>query len=182
VSILIFVAILLVLLLVFPFGPLGIALWLLMVAAWAFFFILNKRLKGKMFWTGVAAIVMANIFLTHHFYYKLLQYQLGSQVGRYISQKNIPANEVIAQGINDPLNAIHFYAQHVISGDSTAIAPGKYWLTTKKGISTLEEQKQSYSIIKQGVFFKVSELTPGFLNKNTRHKNVTDYYLVKLNN
>lgn len=179
VSGLMFIAILLTLVVVFPIGVLGIVLWTLAVALWVAL-TFSKGRHGKMFWSGAIAIIIANIFLTHHFYHTLLQYQLGSQVARDIKAYNIPTSELVAYEINDPLNAVHFYAQDVISGDTSKISSGRVVLADNEGIKKLKDKGRNFNVIKQGVFFKVSELTPGFLNKNTRAQHVNDYYLVKL--
>ncbi len=179
VSALVFVAILLVLTIVFPMGTLGIGLWALALTAWLLI-TLNKNLRGKMFWTGAVSIIIVNIFLTHHFYATLLQYQLGSQAGRYI-RAHLPANQVVAYDVHDPLNSLHFYAQNVISGDSTQMTPGKFVLVEKQGMDKLRARNATFDVVNKGVFFKVSELTPGFLNKDTRADNVNEYYIVKIN-
>jgi hypothetical protein len=137
----------------------------------------GKKIKEKMFWASASAIVLANIFLTHHFYYNLLHYQVGSQVGRYIAENKIDAN-VVAHEIEDPLNSIHFYAQRVVPRTMEA-GKGDYVLTSDIGRQTYADRP--HTIVKRGVFFKVSELTPDFLNPVSRQKAVKNYYLLKLN-
>ncbi len=49
-----------------------------------------------------------------------------------------------------------------------------------KGLNDLQHAGLAYTIEKQGPVFKVSELTPEFLNPAKRSSVVKNYYLVKL--
>jgi len=178
ISSLLFVAVLLTLTIVFPTGLTGIILWGIAVAAWLY--IVSKNKENRFIWASAAAIIIANIFLTHHFYYTLLSYQVGNETGKYIAQNNIPTAQVVHYKMNDPLNALHYYSNGVITSDSTQIASGKYVLTTEEGKQSIADKGYNYSILKQGAFFKVSELTPDFLGNNTRSKATTPYYFLKL--
>lgn len=179
VSFLIMIAALLTLVIVFPAGALGIISWiaalgiLLAVA-------LNKKIKARFFWASVVSIMLANVFITHHFYYNLLKYQLGSVLGRYIKEHNVPADGLAVYMLEHPLNAMHYYANKLVQDDSTGIKPGKIVLTSPDGLASFKQQKTPYVLLKQGDYFKVSELTPDFLNPATRDKAVMKYYLLKL--
>lgn len=179
---LLFVGVLLILTIVFPAGWLGIALWLAAVSVW-FYFTFRSRLPGKMLIAGAATMLLINVFLTHYFYYTLLHYQAGSQVGRYVRKEGI-GKRFESWEIEDPLTSLDFYAQQQlwrISGsDSVSIPNKQFLLTTDKGLTRLQALGKSYSIIRQAPFFKVSELTPDFLNHKTRHKATKQYYLLQL--
>jgi 4-amino-4-deoxy-L-arabinose transferase-like glycosyltransferase len=179
VSALLLVAALLTLVFVFSAGPVGIVLWSLLAIAWIVL-ISRKQLHHKLFWGPVAAIIIANIFLTHHFYYTLMNYQVGSQIGKYIAANNIPSKDVIPYKVPDPLTAMHFYADAVINNDTSEITHGKYVLTVEDGKTFLQQEGYTFDVLKEDVFFKVSELTPNFLNPATRHKATTKYYFLKL--
>lgn len=140
-----------------------------------------KNSSGKMVWISASSIIIANVFMTNHFYYELMKYQLGSQVGRVIHQQNIPAKDIAIYMPEDPLDAMYFYAQRVITED-TLTPPHKhdYILTMKNGRRILDSLKYSYSIVTEGSYYKVSELTPGFINPATRSKALNQYYLLKL--
>jgi hypothetical protein len=177
VSGLILAAALLTIVVVFPGNTSLVVLWVLAFCAWLYI-VLNKKITGKLFWASASAIILANIFLTHHFYYNLLQYQLGSQVGKYIRSKNIPGENVVAYKSDDPLNATHFYSSHVIQRQDNPDELTGYVLTGDEGMNDLENRP--HTVEKKGVYFKVSELTPDFLRPATRHKAVKNYYLIKL--
>ncbi|MCD6062492.1 MAG: family glycosyltransferase, 4-amino-4-deoxy-L-arabinose transferase [Flavipsychrobacter sp.] len=177
ISLLILVAALLTIVVVFPGEALLVVLWVIAFAVWLII-VLNKKIKGKLFWAPVSAIVLANIFMTHHFYYKLMEYQLGSQVGKYIRSNNIPPEQVLAYKCDDPLNAAHFYSSGVLKREDDLNMLKGHLLTGDDGMKDLKARP--HTIAKKGVYFKVSELTPDFLNPATRHKAVKNYYLVKL--
>jgi len=177
---LLFLVTLLMLTVVFPAGAVGIILWVIAFATWLFIWLRRKKLKGKILWICASGIVLINIFVTNHFYYHLLQYQLGSQVGRYIKTQNIPGDSIASYDLHDPINSISFYAGRLITNDSPSFNKNEYLLTMTDGLKSLQQKGLNYDILKSGVFFKVSELTPEFLNPNTRNKAVSSYYLVRL--
>lgn len=143
---------------------------------------LKKKLRHKILWGSTAAIIIVNVLFTNHFYYKLLQFQLGSQAGRFIKAKNIAPAGIIAFRVDDPLNSLPFYAGHsiAINSELDAVKGKEYVLTTNEGLGLLKDQGYTVTIIKQMERFKVTELTPEFLNPATRSKALVPYYLAKL--
>lgn len=183
-GVLIAITLLVVLLLiayVFPAHPLIIALWVIGFSFWLYL-AFSKAVRAKLLWLSAAGMIIINIFLTNYVYYTLLQYQVGSQIGRYIHSSSIPAKDIIYYKMDDPMNSVHFYAQQVIpsTGELMYIQDKKYLITMDKGLQELQKNSVAYSLVKQGVLFKVSELTPPFLNPATRSKEVKPYYLLKL--
>lgn len=183
-AVLIAIILLVVLLLiayVFPAHPLIIALWVIGFSFWLYL-AFSKAIRSKLLWLSAAGMIIINIFLTNYVYYTLLQYQVGSQIGRYIHNSSIPAKDIIYYKMDDPMNSVHFYAQQVIpsAGELMYIQDKKYLITMDKGLQELQKNNIAYNIVKQGILFKVSELTPPFLNPATRSKEVKPYYLLKL--
>ncbi len=89
VSFLLLIASLVLMVYVFPQKPMIIVVWFAFFAGWLFI-ALRKSLKGKIFWLTASAIIIVNVFLNNVVYPALLQYQVGSQVGRYIHKNDIP--------------------------------------------------------------------------------------------
>jgi energy-coupling factor transporter transmembrane protein EcfT len=166
---------------VFPAHPAVLAAWAAGFFLWLYL-AFRKSFSGKLFWLPAIGMVIANIFLTNHVYTTLLQYQCGSQTGRYMHDHNIPASAVAPFKLDDPINCLHFYAGGVVTGIDTLtnIGDKKYLLTMEKGIAAMQQKGIGYDVVKEGSLFKVSELTPGFLNPATRKFNVRTYFLVKL--
>jgi 4-amino-4-deoxy-L-arabinose transferase-like glycosyltransferase len=167
---------------VFPASVWAIALWLLGAAIWVFV-LLRDRGCPRMLWISVAGIVIANVFVTHFFYYPLLHCQVGSTVGRFIRAHDIPQRQLWAWRMDDPLDAIHFYARRVVRESRGFPPPGRsgdYLLMMRKDLPALDTARRPYQIAEQGRLFKVSELTPEFLNPNTRDSATKPWVLVRL--
>lgn len=179
ISFLLMVGALLTLTYVFPARTGWIIAWVLCFAL-LLFIAGRKTIRPKMFWLSVAAIMMTNLFLTNHFYYRLMDYQLGNQMAEYIEEQNIPATDIVQYRMHDPLNAFHFYAEAVISKDSTTIQTGKYVLTQDAGLAALQQKGYNYELIKQGKCFRISELKGPFLNPDTREEAMDDYYFLQM--
>lgn len=178
-SLLLLIAALLTVAYVFPAGPLWITLWVIALAIWLVV-VFHKRIQPKMFWLSVAAIMLSNFFLTNHFYYHLMDYQLGNQMAAYIKKEQIPASEIVQYKMQDPLNAFHFYVEAVISKDSFAIAPGKYVITQDSGLIRLTQKGFAYDTVTTGKCFRTSELKPALLNPATRYGAMQSYYLLRI--
>jgi hypothetical protein len=167
---------------VFPAGVPGIALWIAAVAVWLA--TLLKSRKGlRVLYVSAVGIMVVNVLLTNFFYYPLLQYQCGSQMGKYIRAQGIPQNKLWAWHMDDPLDAIHFYSRMVVREKDTYPPPGErgdYLLLMKKNLSSLDAAHRPYTIVKEGRLFKVSEITPEFLNPKTRDGATKPYCLVLL--
>lgn len=180
---LLWVGVLLILTVTFPAGWIGIAAWLISVCIWLYI-VFKKQLQAKLLYATTAAIMLVNVFLTHHFYYTLLHYQVGTVVGNYIRAQDIPQDKIMTYRVHDPLNSLHFYARRVIRIFENGYLPahsGDYVLTQDEGLKDLQQRGYQYSIALQGQLFKVSELTPDFLGKNSRHKATSAYYLIHIN-
>lgn len=157
---------------------LWLAIWILLAAGWLTV-VFHKKLQGKLIWISTSAIIIANVFMTFHFYPQLLKYQVGSQLGRFIKTAISPQEKIAAYQPEDPLNALCFYADRLIPLTYSP-ASGDYIITMQKGLDSLRESGLQYDIIKQGDYFSVSQLTPKFLNPHTRSEATKPYWLVKL--
>lgn len=171
----------LLVLFVFPGSIAWIITWTILALAWLYM-ALQKRLKNKLLWSSTAAIVLVNVFFTNHFYYNLLQYQLGSQVGKYVRQNHLPAGKIYSFSVDDAMTSMSFYAQALVPGgnDINSIKDKNYVLTSGHGLDLLREGNYDFDTLKQFKRYKVTELTPEFLNPATRNRTLTDYYLVQL--
>ena len=180
---LLLVGVLLILIIVFPAGGIGYSLWGMSAIVWLMLAI-KKQWKAKIIWISAAGMILMNAFLTNYFYYNLLDYEVGTHMGRYIRQENISPKTFASWRIEDPLDVMDFYAQRQTTHyeDTLQFIPDtcKYLLTGKPGIGRLDSLHTYYQVIKQGGFFKVSELTPEFLSNTSRPKALKQYYLLQL--
>lgn len=179
---LLLVGALLIITFVFPAGFIGIALWIVAAAVWTFTFLRHKG-GGLVLWISAVGIMLVNFFLTNFFYYPLLQYQCGTVMGKYIRAQHIPQDRLWIWRMDDPMDAIHFYSRMVVREWDRYPAPGKsgdYLITMRRNLSSLDSAGRPYAIVKKGRLFKVSELTPEFLNPKTRDSATKPYCLIKL--
>jgi len=182
ISSLLFLATLLVVTFVFPAGFWGIAVWALSFSVWLYVAVRKREIKGRLLWVCASAVILANIIMTNFFYYPLLQYQVGSQVGRFLHKSDIGNDQFVAYKMHDPLNALPFYAHEVTQRTDTIIhmLGYKYILTGDEGMTDIKIIYPDIDTLKTGTYFKVSELTGPFLNPATRSSETRNYYLVKV--
>jgi hypothetical protein len=180
---LLFIGALLIMTVVFPSGAVGILLWVISVVIFIFILLRNKA-GGKVLWVSATGIILINFFLTNYFYYPLLKYQCGSAVGKYLGSQNVADGRVWIWRVPDPLDCIHYYSHMVVPKVGEYNAPGKpgdYLLLMRDRLGFLDSAQRPYTILKEGRFFKVSELTLEFLNPRTRDSATQPYCLVLLN-
>ena len=160
------------------FGVLGLGLVLLL------FVRLPDRAFVRLVIVPAWGMLFINFFLTNHVYRPLLQYQAGSVAGRYVYSHQVPTNRLLVYKMHDAMVALHFYARAYIPETDTfaAIREKDYLLTTDEGLADMAANKRSYSIVYKDKLFKVSELTPEFINPKTREHELRNYYLIKLEN
>src|SRR5690606_14818208 len=138
VSALLLVAILLVLTLVFPAGITGILLWALAAVVWLLI-LLKTPAQHKILYVSAAGIMLANIFLTHHFYRHLLGYQLGSQIAAHINNQELSINEIKFHKLEDPLVSMHFYADNLIR-NTISFGEARYVFASPEGLDDLRQK------------------------------------------
>ncbi|HQE11190.1 MAG TPA: glycosyltransferase family 39 protein [Flavipsychrobacter sp.] len=152
-------------------------LWLVLAGLWLLI-LFHKKIAFKLLWASVAAIMIANVFMSLHFYPQLLKYQVGSQVGRFIKQ-NLPKKPVGVYVSEDAINSVSFYADMLIPRVDS-VHKEDYIITMAKGLDSLKLQQIPYETITSGTYFSVSQLTPAFLNPATRSEVIRAYYLLKI--
>ena len=181
ISFILLVASLILMVYVFPQKPLIIVGWAAFFVGWLFI-AFRRSLKGKIFWLTASAMIIVNVFLNNVVYPTLLQYQMSSQVGSFIHKNNIPTNEIASYKVHDALTSVHFYAQGVVRDLDTLthIQNSKYLIIMDQGLNDLQKNGVAYDLLNQGGSFKVSELTPEFINPKTRIHELKNYYLVRI--
>lgn len=170
-------AVLLILIVVFPSGVTSVGLWAIAFIIWLIVLMKSPR-NTRMFYMLVAGVMLANVFLAHFFYRNLLTYQLGSHIGREIKQRKLSSSQIKFK-VDDPLVAMHFYADQLMI-DTSAWVKGQYVVTMPQHLEEIQAKGFDLDTVTKGEFYKVSEVTPDFLNAAIRHKTVKQYYLLQL--
>ena len=80
------------------------------------------------------------------------------------------------------MEAVHFYAQGIVGRIDTTevITSGDYLITGREFMNTLDKKGLGYNILDKGDYYKVSELTPEFINPATREKALKQYYFLQI--
>jgi 4-amino-4-deoxy-L-arabinose transferase-like glycosyltransferase len=163
---------------VFPNTGFPMIIMGVLAAIYAIFSIKTRKIVQA----TVATALGINLFLGLYFYPKLLNYQEGSQVGRYIKAAQIPKNQFFTYK-NGGSSSMHFYAERLIPHKERPeeVAIGDILYVTEGGLDLLKQEGFEFDILKTGASFAVTNLTPKFLNKTTRDEVVGHYFIVKIN-
>ena len=125
--------------------------------------------------------ITINFFTNAAFYPALLKFQMGSNVGRFIYQQQLPADSTFIFRYRE-FKSIHFYArQNIYHKDSTAaIQAGNYIITSKRMLPLLDSAGLTYTSLHTAVHFPVSRLSIKFLNPKTRLPLLDSVRIVKI--
>lgn len=164
---------------IFPAGAIWYIVWVVLAAIFIYILI-NKKVKHNIIWASVAAMLMANVFATHYFYPTLIGYQLGVSAPKLAKANGVDIKDVICYRVEDPMNSLHFYAQHVMYNDTNTIDQGKYVLTMQKGADMLASRGFDFDTVATKPYFRVTKLSIQFIKPDTRPTVLKDYYLLKI--
>ena len=178
----VFAAPIVILLYAFPATTIGP--WLIPLASLStgVFILASKSVTRKVLRLSLALIIGLNVFLSLWFFPKLLEFQPGNVVGRYISENQIPPNRFYLYRFAGSARNIHFYSHRIVPSinNLTQVGLDTYLLTTPAGLTDIQSSQRKYEIILRGQNFHVSTLTKEFLNIQTRDRAVTPFLLIKL--
>jgi hypothetical protein len=183
-GLLLFVGVILILNIVFPANWFWYLLLIIALSIYLYVVTKYKNTKSAFLIFGVSAIVLINVFLTHYFYFELMKYQAGNVVGKYIQKHEIPNKDIWVYRVKDPLSVLHYYSQKVIRIERNQsylpLKQHQYVLVEDSGKDELEKRGYTFEILIEDAYFKVSELTPTFLNHAVRNEATTPYYFCKV--
>lgn len=172
---------LLIVVFVFPAGWAVLGLWVLAVCIWIA--LLVRKYHGRILWISAGTMIMINVFVTSYFYYPLMRYQLGSTVGKFLRAQGAKPGTVLSWRPDDPVSSVHYYAELAVPETDTANVPGRpgdYVITARRMLYAYDSAGKAYDVVKSGGFYKVSELSPDFLNPATRDSALKYYALIRL--
>jgi hypothetical protein len=160
------------------FFILAIVIFVLMI----YYFIKIKEYKNKLIFICLYTIIGLNLFLNAAIYPALLEYQNGSNLGKYIRKNHINPTTVFTYQF-EVMRSIHFYSNGFIREQKNidSIKSGEFIITTEEKLKALSNAKLNFSILKTGEDFTITRLSLIFLNPKTRKLVVTKYALIKIN-
>jgi 4-amino-4-deoxy-L-arabinose transferase-like glycosyltransferase len=162
-----------------PVWVVAVAVILFVIYTYLFF---NKmQALPRLLTICLFTIISVNLFLNYSVYPALLQYQMGSVVGRWISENKIPVDRCYLYQTNN-IHSLDFYAQSIIGQkDSTnQLLSGDYLIGDKTTFADLDKTGKKYTVEFTGDDFHVTGLSLQFLNPKTRAGEVTPYEVVKI--
>ena len=160
-------------------------LWISLAATVSFIFFLTlfyrKKSNSYFLKMGIFSFICINLFLNLAVYPSLLQYQAGSNIGRWIHKSNLPKKQLFIYQ-SDIGHSIQFYSNALITHkDSLAqVQPGDYIITSKEKLADLTSANLVFDIKYETDTYKVSQLKLTFINPSTRKKTVTPFVVIKI--
>lgn len=173
----------------------NIFIWLIIISLLAFSFYIG--IKGqtrfqRLILPSLTTIIGVFFILNSHFYPSLFEYQTGSVVGKYLkTQKDFPLNKfavlhrVSGDGKDIFIHTVDFYSQKIqpffyqTEDFIKNINKDEAWTVYTDEIG-LEELKArgKVKILKTFDKYHVTQLTPTFLNPQSRHQATNKVYLL----
>jgi len=173
------VLIILVVLLVIPFKlnyyTIIVSLFIFITIFWYSNFKQKQKLP-KIIQFALFTILITNLLLNQFFYPKLLEYQLGNSVSKYIQTKKIDKKNFYLYQIHGE-RSLDFYSNYSfkIIENLNGLKKADYLLISKKLIN--EEVLKNFNASDTIAAFHVSTLNAKFLNPKTRDS-ALDYYTI----
>jgi len=171
----------LIVLLVIPFNLnyyLIIIAFLIFVTIFGYSIYKQKKLIPNTIHFALFTILITNLLLNVFFYPKLLEYQLGNSVTKYINAKKIDKNNFYLYNIYGE-RSLDFYSNYSfqIIEDEKALKPADYLLISNKLIT--KDLLTKFNTIETIAAFHVSTLNAKFLNPKTRNSALDYYYILQ---
>ena len=122
--------------------------------------------------------MITNLLLNVFFYPKLLEYQLGNSVTKYINTYKIDKKNFYLYKIYGE-RSLDFYSNYSfqIIEDEKALKPSDYLLISNK--LTTKDLLTNFNTIDTIAAFHVSTLNAKFLNPKTRNSELDYYYILQ---
>jgi hypothetical protein len=130
------------------------------------------------------ALIVFGLFANGYFYPEIMRYQSSSQAGIMVvnQHEKLPVYHWLNN--EESIHALHFYSQQIVIPISPENLPkSKMFLLYTTPALAMEWQKQVPLSVKQQVempYFKVTHLSPAFLNAKTRSASVEKRVLLTI--
>ncbi|MEI6152123.1 MAG: glycosyltransferase family 39 protein [Chitinophagia bacterium] len=169
----------LIVLLVIPFNLnyyLISILFIIFIIVFGYSIYKQKQLIPKTIQFAVFTILITNLLLNVFFYPKLLEYQLGNSVTKYINIKKIDKKNFYLYKLYGE-RSLDFYSNYSfqIIEDAKVLKPADYLLISNKLVN--KDILLNFNSIDTIAAFHVSTLNAAFLNPKTRNS-ALDYYFI----
>jgi 4-amino-4-deoxy-L-arabinose transferase-like glycosyltransferase len=168
------------LLLVLPFPPVDwriIIPAIIMTGIFLLVLLKNRLRIPTLLMACVLTIILINTWLNTGFYPKLLEFQMGIPVSRYIREHHINPDSVFLYQM-ERTRDLDFYGNHLFATTNRpdSLQAKELLLTSRKGMATVN--RDHFELIDSGISFHVTRLSGAVLNPATRKENSDMYYLL----
>ena len=175
------VLLLLIILLIIPFPSniyLSITLFISFAIIITYFIYSKKILIPRLVQFALFCIIITNLFLSIFFYPKLLEFQLGNIVSKYITKKGINKNSFYLYHVYNE-RSLDFYSNYSFPNiDNLAkLKPFDYVLIDNKSI--INDSLKGFNQVQLISAFHVSTLNAKFLNPRNRDSALDYYYILQ---
>ena len=175
------ILVLLVYLLFVPFNSNKVLITCLLILAAVIFTLIllyNDNRIPKILHFALFSILTTNLFLNLFFYPKLLEYQLGNKVSKYIIDKKINKNDFYLYKKTN-LRSLDFYSNYSFKTieDFKNLKKGDFILIENKNVS--DSILIKFNKIESIPSFHVSMLTGEFINPATRDSALDYFYILQ---
>ncbi len=169
--------------LLFVFPVRHVLLPVILLLLYVVFFVVFKKLNSAAEKIVIPTVVVAiafNLMMAVHFYPRLLTYQAASQAGKYVVKNHIPVAGI--KFLKNPGLSFAFYAKDIRIPIATLnnLKKGDYLFVDEKDLAKIKKQQRKFVVVKTFPSFRVTHLTPTFLNKRTRKRVLKTRYLIRL--
>ena len=170
---------------IFFFPPKNFILPAILTVLFATNWLVFSNFKGtveRIFLPTLITAISFNLLLSLNFYPNLLKYQSTSQIGKLVSENEIPVD--MFYHYNRSSYSLDFYAKRITPGTNInyikCLKHGSLIYIDEKGLAELEENNIAFNQV--GVFpsFEVTALELPFLYNKTRNKCLKNDYLIEI--
>jgi 4-amino-4-deoxy-L-arabinose transferase-like glycosyltransferase len=179
---LIFLLLVALLFYVFPDSP-SFAPWLAigLGIAWLYGTISYRKHALVIPYSSLAAIMSIQLLINLFVYPALLEYQAGSQIGRWMRSHDIPAEKTYLYQYTIG-RSLHFYSQGIVprKDDALSIPAGSYIITPAERLADFGSEGKEFNTLLQRYDYPISRLQLKFLLPSTRQAQLRPIYLIRL--
>ena len=171
------------------FPPLHIWLWIVCIAGAVVGIILlfccrTASLRNTVV-TGVLLSAWLWTMLNFNFYPQLLTYQAGNEMARFISARNIPAQDIALYHPDDHSYSFDIAMKRIVPECSleelaARTAPAKYLFVEQKAYDDLLQHDIAFRVLHKVPDYRITRLTPQFLLPASRSETLSVVYLLEL--
>ncbi|MDO5510366.1 MAG: glycosyltransferase family 39 protein [Weeksellaceae bacterium] len=135
---------------------------------------------NRTIWIGVLTTLAFCLYLNLEFYPRLLQYQSGMQVAKYM--KTLPEDTKKVSLLDDYLLQFYSRGEFEYIRDAELVSDDEqlFIFAGEEHLETLRNSNANFEILRYFPNFHITRLNAGFINHRSREQTLNKHYLIKL--